>query len=296
MRRPVQSKPKLGFTLIELLVVISIIALLMGILLPALGKARKAAQQAKGLSNLRQMMIGYNLYQQDHDGQVLWGYTPPTIAGNPVQTQTTTGHTFGIPVAERYAWRFERYVNGVWDILHSHQAVPDIPTTSDSPSDAFLKAYNLSLYPSIGINSVYVGGHYGPFDGFRLSPSLGDYVPNRGQHVVFRAIEAQRPSELIVFAEAQARLGDDPAFSDDPQAGLHFLTPPHANGERWRADGDRFDNLMPVSIAGIPEGRYSTATNTAFFDGHAAGLSASQLDDMRLWANKAKTADYDFSP
>lgn len=283
-----------GFTLIELLVVVSIISLLMGILLPVLGAARDTAKRARGLSDLRQMMVGYAVYQSDHRGHVPWGYTPATIAGRPVEVRSSSGHTFGIPVAERYPWRFEPYVGGVWDILHSHQPVPEVPTAGDSAGDAFLKAYNLSLYPSIGLNSVYVGGHHGAFAGFKLKPASGGYVPNRGEHVVFYGHEVRRPSELIVFAETQARLGDAPVFGDDPQAGLHFVTPPRANGRRWRAGGDAIENLMPVSIAGLPEGRYGPAASTAFFDGHAAGLSASRLDDMRLWANRADRADYDF--
>ena len=54
-----------GFTLIELLVVIAIIALLIGILLPALGQARKAGQVAVCQSNMRQLGIAMNTYAAD---------------------------------------------------------------------------------------------------------------------------------------------------------------------------------------------------------------------------------------
>ncbi|HAI14195.1 MAG TPA: hypothetical protein DCM28_20995 [Phycisphaerales bacterium] len=80
-----------AFTLIELLVVISIVSLLVSILLPALGAARKSAQAIKCQSNLRQMGIANNLYSNDWNGYLVSArmVKDADITANPSNDWTT---------------------------------------------------------------------------------------------------------------------------------------------------------------------------------------------------------------
>jgi prepilin-type N-terminal cleavage/methylation domain-containing protein/prepilin-type processing-associated H-X9-DG protein len=80
---------RLGFTLVELLVVIGIIAILVGILLPALQKARKMANTAVCLSNLRELNFAQTMYLQEN------GYIETSIGNGGVP-----GFSWMVPIAK----------------------------------------------------------------------------------------------------------------------------------------------------------------------------------------------------
>ncbi len=88
---PTGSRQQRGFTLIELLVVIAIIALLIAILVPALGAARLGARSAVCTSNARQLVIASSLYLDDHAGAL-----PQAVIADPFgDGKIVVGSLFG---------------------------------------------------------------------------------------------------------------------------------------------------------------------------------------------------------
>ena len=79
---------KTGFTLIELLVVMVIIALLVGLLLPALARAKEEARKTQCRSNLRQIGLGIQMYGNDNGGRI-----PAIGGGNWIETAVSAGGT-----------------------------------------------------------------------------------------------------------------------------------------------------------------------------------------------------------
>ena len=130
------SLARLGFTLIELLVVVAIIALLMGILLPSLSRAREQARKIACLSNMRQMGVALQAYLIDseyrlppsscrsrdpneHWLRVLTGYTREPLL---VRCPSDRGKAFvdwNRPLSEQQQARYSSFaVNALLDPVH----------------------------------------------------------------------------------------------------------------------------------------------------------------------------------
>lgn len=263
-----------AFTLVELLVVIGIIAVLTGMLLPALAGARRSAGKVSASSNLRQLLTGYLQYSNDNKGSLLLGYPPPTVNGVPVTAELPGGAVAGPPTSQRYPWRLIRYVGDVWPIVYYYGEVPD-------------GDYRKGLHAGFGLNSVFLGGHAGGF----FQGYVGDR-PNLNSHVIFKSSEVKRPSEQIVFTESRRK-------GEGELDGFFYVLPPRGNapgaGGRWWTVGDGGIAEPQTGVAGgLPMGRYDKTVVTGFFDGHVEPMSLAQLEDMRLWTSRAQTPDYDF--
>jgi len=294
-----------AFTLIELLLVISIIALLVGILLPALSGARKQAQNLREVNAIRQLGTAYSTYALEAKDRLMPGYLRSSWATRGrdpaheflVWDSPEGGNEYNRltgAVIRKYPWRIAPYLGFSLEALivdrnlyREYRALPS------SPNDYYGYQWSFASNPSFGLNTTYVGGdaHRGAF----YLPALLRYGP----YYITRTDQPIFTDKLVIFASARGAKALD---GTQMVPGNHRIEGPwNANSvtnavpvfTRWRArPGERFDPSHSDNHYGHLDLRLSGRAATVMFDGHAALLNLDELSDMRRWSNQATDPDW----
>lgn len=199
------ERQKIGFTLIELLVVISIIALLIAILLPALGQARAAGRAAVCLSNMRQMGIATAAYGVDNR-QML-----PGIG---------LGHG-AVSYDEQGSWFFQ--INGYADAGLMAACPDDQSEYFDTPHPDTTRLRQISF----GTN-YYLSGSLSTYEKFNRidqikQPSLTSHAFELAEAGEYATADHAHPEQLTIYATNAATLL--PQARDMIQAERHNAKP-----------------------------------------------------------------------
>lgn len=249
-----------GFTLIELLVVISIIALLIAILLPALSAARKSGRTSLCLSNTRQLNIAMAAYTTDSNGQT------PVI----VNAAESAGGRLWYTDIEAYA--DDNSGGSSTDVIicpeidDLQKNAPGFGNRTGNATTAWsyfqLKgayAMNSFLLPNADDNTYYNGG----------SPT--NLLTN----------VAGGPSNFFKTIDQVTNTSETPIFNDSRWVG-GYLRPT----QDWFRTGGEVDLLGGgISVWGqIHMGSRTldrhNGTNIAFVDGHSETIGESSLEDL----------------
>jgi len=270
-------RPRHGFTLVELLVVIAIVAILASLLAPALGRAKRQARRVNEVNAARQLLVAWQLYADDHSEKVL----PAFRRGYPAKDDR--GNELVAEVAARYPWRLAPYLGGQFDAIYANEnrAFLEQFRKLDDPN---LATYAASVYPSLGINSIFLGGD----DEF---PPSERAVGRFGEFCVLQTTQIERPSELMAFVSARAPLEFLPSRGGESRIlpGFHIVKPPYLIGRNWAASWDPADG--PVAW-GFVHPRYTGRAVAGVTDGHVESPGLRELQDMRRWANPADRPDW----
>lgn len=285
------SQRKNAFTLIELLVVISIIGLLVAILLPALAKAREAAQASQSLSNVRQIAIASNSYLTDRYGYFFMHSSDP---GTKKDGHKPRWADYLFPYLQEEQVYLSPNLEG--DVQRMTKQFWH--TVSTMPAEqAGVKGVDLSGAPdATGVEPAFHGGY-----GFNYQ-----YLGNaRTNWVAKLEAEIRAPSKTILVGDIEGsnqgnplpRAGAEAVYSMDPPVGSLNLGSKgsRGGGEKYYASGsgdtgnpEDFSVAMGADVVNdpvlwltrsVPAHRNLDAANIGFIDGHAKAMQLKEIDD-----------------